>query len=166
MLIINKTTLQPKEVLRIFLVFVLLLSISEIIMAVASSWKKTGTEGTLPLGSKNYVNLFNGRLNFTLPLLELNGRGKSGYSIPLSIQNTIWRKYVHYEPHYFDWLSEPGTQICTTQIVYTAVTVDGETTGGLEGSGIQACHTEGGTNGGSVALDPYQYPIAYLDDLE
>ena len=48
---------------------------------------KTGAPaGSFQLSGFDNINYFNGNLNFSLPLLQIGGRGKSGYSIPLRIE--------------------------------------------------------------------------------
>lgn len=48
---------------------------------------KTGAPaGSFQLSGFDNINYFNGNLNFSLPLLQVGGRGKSGYSIPLRIE--------------------------------------------------------------------------------
>lgn len=42
--------------------------------------------GSYPLSDFESVNLYNGGLNFRLPLLTINGRGATGYSLPLHIE--------------------------------------------------------------------------------
>ena len=49
---------------------------------------KTGAPaGSFQLSGFDNINYFNGNLNFNLPLLQVGGRGKTGYTIPLKIEN-------------------------------------------------------------------------------
>src|SRR5215213_310069 len=52
--------------------------------------------GSYPLSGIDNVNLYNGNLNFALPLLQIGGRGGAGASITLPIE-THWRE-VHTVP--------------------------------------------------------------------
>src|SRR5580765_7232865 len=48
------------------------------------------------------IGSFNGRLNYTIPLLNMGGRGESGYTIPLGI-NSLWIfDYTVFYAHDFD----------------------------------------------------------------
>ena len=42
--------------------------------------------GSYPLSGFDNVNLFNGHLSFSLPLMQIGGRGKAGYTIMLPIE--------------------------------------------------------------------------------
>jgi RHS repeat-associated protein len=42
--------------------------------------------GSYPLGDFDNINLFNGNLNFRIPLLKIGGRGSAGYTITLPIE--------------------------------------------------------------------------------
>lgn len=57
--------------------------------------------GSYPLSDFDTINLFNGNLNFSLPLVKIGGRGKVGHVIPLTIENK-WRtvQYGSYPIHY------------------------------------------------------------------
>ena len=68
--------------------------------------------GSYPLSDFETVNLFNGGLNFRVPLLSVGGRGGSGYSLPLHIEQK-WSvsKEINpgHTPYYFghsSWWSE------------------------------------------------------------
>lgn len=61
----------------------------------------SSTQGGRPAGSYDLsdfdnVNLFNGNLNFRLPLLRISGRGEAGFTIPYVIENR-WTTSVGYE---------------------------------------------------------------------
>ena len=43
--------------------------------------------GSYPLSGFDNVNLFNGHMNFRLPLMQIGGRGKAGYSMMLPIEH-------------------------------------------------------------------------------
>ncbi|MGH9930407.1 MAG: hypothetical protein ACREA9_14445 [Pyrinomonadaceae bacterium] len=47
--------------------------------------------GSFALSGFENVNLYNGNLNFHLPLLSVGGRGGAGYTITLAIDNKSWR---------------------------------------------------------------------------
>src|SRR4030095_12705288 len=42
--------------------------------------------GSYPLSGFDTVNLFNGHLNFRLPLMQIGGRGRAGYTMTLPIE--------------------------------------------------------------------------------
>jgi len=46
--------------------------------------------GSYPLSGFENVNLYNGNLNFQLPLLSVGGRGGAGYTMTLGIDNKNW----------------------------------------------------------------------------
>jgi hypothetical protein len=69
----------------------------------AQTTTKTGTDqmtpsnlaagtpaGSYALSSFDSVSLFNGNLNFRLPLLAIGGRGSAGYTIMLSLNTKSW----------------------------------------------------------------------------
>lgn len=71
--------------------------------------------GTYPLSDFDVVNLFNGTLNFRLPIYQIAGRGGAAYPITLQVEKK-WTVYRHFEPgigyfYYADgaWWSEGGT---------------------------------------------------------
>ncbi|HYP54560.1 MAG TPA: hypothetical protein VEQ42_13505, partial [Pyrinomonadaceae bacterium] len=71
--------------------------------------------GTYPLSDFDTVNIYNGTLNFRLPLVKVNGRGGAGYPITLHVEKK-WRVHKHFEPgvgsfYYADagWWSEEGS---------------------------------------------------------
>ena len=52
--------------------------------------------GSYPLGDFDNINLFNGNLNFRIPLLKIGGRGSAGYMMTLPIeQKWIIKKGVY-----------------------------------------------------------------------
>ena len=72
----------------------------------SSSVKGGKAVGTYTLDNFDNINLFNGNLNFNLPLITLNGRGENGISLFLAIE-TRWKlvrapigqtEYYYYEP--------------------------------------------------------------------
>jgi YD repeat-containing protein len=88
-------TSSPRRALAVLLLCV-------ICSAVASA-QTTNTDGHTPpglapgspsgsyrLGGFESVNLFNGGLNFSLPLLQAGGRGSAGYTVPLRLEQK-WR---------------------------------------------------------------------------
>ena len=71
--------------------------------------------GAYPLSDFDVVNLYNGRLNFGLPLFQVGGRGGAGYPITLHLQKK-WSVFKHLEPgvgafYYADggWWSDEST---------------------------------------------------------
>ncbi len=64
--------------------------------------------GSYPLSDFESVNLYNGGLNFRLPLLQIGGRGGAGYPITLHLEQK-WTVTKHLEPGVgtFYW-AEPG----------------------------------------------------------
>jgi len=50
--------------------------------------------GSYTLSKFETVNVYNGHLNFTLPLLKVGGRGEAGYTISLPIERS-WRIESH-----------------------------------------------------------------------
>jgi RHS repeat-associated protein len=71
--------------------------------------------GSYALSDFDNVNLFNGNLNFNLPLLSLTGRGSTGYTIPLKIERrwtTLTRPIT---------LPEPATEWYTSEVIRTGL---------------------------------------------
>ena len=149
----------------IFLISLIVFSSLTICNAKPKSWSQNGLQGSQGMGDNDYINLFNGRLNFTLPLVSMSGRGGIGTVIPFTIENNVWRYHVHYEPRYIDY---PGTgpQIhCTSKYPYTTVTADGETTGGFETTPIETCtQTSAFTATTRIMLDPHQFHFVFAQD--
>jgi RHS repeat-associated protein len=56
----------------------------------SSSVKGGKAAGTYTLDNFDNINLFNGNLNFNLPLITLNGRGEAGATVPLTLE-TRWK---------------------------------------------------------------------------
>jgi YD repeat-containing protein len=101
----------------------LLVAISSAIVVKAQG----STDGTTPLGLSpgsptgsyalndfDNVNLYNGSLNFRLPIYQVAGRGGAAYAVTLQVQKK-WTVYRHFEPgvgyfYYADgnWWSENG----------------------------------------------------------
>ena len=46
--------------------------------------------GSYPLSGFDNVNLFNGHMNFSLPLIHMGGRGSAGYTVNLNLERQ-WR---------------------------------------------------------------------------
>lgn len=72
-----------------------------VVVAGNSSADKSSTDGTTPsvitpgagsypLSGLDNINLFNGTLNFSLPLMRIGGRGEAGYTMMLPIESH-WR---------------------------------------------------------------------------
>src|SRR5262245_28620817 len=59
--------------------------------------------GSYPLSGFDNINLFNGNLNFRLPLLTVGGRGTAGYTITLPIEKHwyVYRYYPEPDPTYY-----------------------------------------------------------------
>jgi RHS repeat-associated protein len=69
-------------------------------LSPSSGTTPTGLSPGAPAGSYELsgfenVNLYNGNLNFNLPLLHLGGRGSAGYTMTLSINNKGWQVSRH-----------------------------------------------------------------------
>ncbi len=85
-------------VARTFLALVVSISVNLFLMfSAASAQRSAGGSATLaqtqgapagsfPLSEFDTANLFNGGLNFGLPILSIGGRGSAGYTIPLKIE--------------------------------------------------------------------------------
>src|SRR5262245_39729923 len=107
---------------RTTLVTLLLLFIS--ISAIAQSSTDGATPsgltpgsptGSYPMSDFDVINLYNGTLNFRLPLYRVAGRGGAGYPITLHVEKK-WTVFKEFEPgigtlYYADngWWSEEGT---------------------------------------------------------
>ena len=67
--------------------------------------------GSYALSGFDNVNLFNGNLNFALPLMRIGGRGETGYTITLPIEQR-WTvetlDSITYIPNYNWWSTLPG----------------------------------------------------------
>src|SRR5712691_6584502 len=64
--------------------------------------------GSYALSGFDNVNVFNGNLNFHLPLLTIAGRGKAGYTMMLTIDSKRWTVHADsagqtYTPDYYWW---------------------------------------------------------------
>jgi hypothetical protein len=54
--------------------------------------------GSYPLSGFDNVNLYNGNLNFRLPLLQVGGRGSAGVTVTLALNLKSWHiKHTHKE---------------------------------------------------------------------
>jgi YD repeat-containing protein len=64
--------------------------------------------GSFPLSGFDTVNLFNGNLNFRLPLLEIGGRGEARYTVTLKVEHH-WRIETEvYAPDYVRHTAVPA----------------------------------------------------------
>src|SRR6266542_3471458 len=61
--------------------------------------------GSYPLSGFENVNLYNGNLNFHLPLAVIGGRGKAGYTMTLTIDNKRWIVHTDdvFQSHWADF---------------------------------------------------------------
>ncbi len=70
--------------------------------------------GAYALTGFENVNLFNGRLNFNLPLVRVGGRGEAGYTIKLNVEaawhvNRIYQPDTFFDnPEDYDWGANSG----------------------------------------------------------
>lgn len=136
---------------KLFLSLLLLTFSFGNVNAEPSSWRKTGTDGTKPLGSFDYINLFNGHLNFTLPLLEIKGRGKTGVTLPLSIGNQTWQTVSYSQPTYNHIASDPvPVQYCNVHYSYVTATYGEQSSYSREP--VTDCYTGTGYTGYSRAI--------------
>ncbi|MBV8856146.1 MAG: RHS repeat protein, partial [Acidobacteria bacterium] len=62
--------------------------------------------GSYDLGGFDNVNLFNGNLNFRLPLLKVGGRGDVSFTMPLIVE-TRWQQILHYNGSCPVWGNSP-----------------------------------------------------------
>jgi RHS repeat-associated protein len=99
--------------------------------------------GSYVLSDFDNVNLFNGNLNFNLSLLSINGRGSTGYTIPLKIERrwtTLTRSIT---------LPEPGNEWYTSPVIRTGLE-PGYSPGVMQiyysGYGDLACYAYGNPN--------------------
>src|SRR5690349_1217975 len=75
--------------------------------------------GSFALSDFEQINLYNGHLNISLPLLYVNGRGKAGFTLTLGISRPPWiaetpLKQVCYVPAsqqvcHYEWSSSPSS---------------------------------------------------------
>ncbi|MCA1643058.1 MAG: hypothetical protein LC785_14165, partial [Acidobacteria bacterium] len=115
--------LTPRSVCLVALSFFLL-------AGVATAQSSKPTDGTTPLGLSpgspagsyalggfDNVNLYNGNMNFRLPLLSVGGRGGAGHTVVLPIEQLwqvdTWTVQIddYTETHYFpenDWWQVSG----------------------------------------------------------
>lgn len=116
----NRILLRLSSSLVLFILLILLINIS--VFGQASNSTNSRTPLALapgsPAGSYNLsgfesVNLFNGNLNFSLPLLNVGGRGNAGYTLTLPIEHK-WsvdhnQEFGLHTPRYEWWTStKPG----------------------------------------------------------
>ena len=100
--------------LRILATLLLVISLNAVVQAQSSS-SSTVQEGR-PAGSYDLsgfdnVNLFNGHLNFSLPLLKIGGRGEAGFTISYVV-DTRWTTAVGYDgqcPVYYSYPTGGGS---------------------------------------------------------
>ena len=87
--------------------------------------------GTYPLSGFDNVNLFNGHLNFHMPLMKVGGRGQAGYTMTLSIEQVwtaqLWDAFNNlYVPNYNWWDGiKPGFSPGVIQARHQSVGCDG-----------------------------------------
>jgi RHS repeat-associated protein len=86
---------------QIFHVLLTLLMLVSLWAVAHADQPSSSTQGGRPAGSYDLsdfdnVNLFNGNLNFRLPLLSVGGRGEASFTIPYVIENR-WTTSVGYE---------------------------------------------------------------------
>ena len=66
--------------------------------------------GSYPLSDFEDVNLFNGTLNFALPLVKIEGRGEAGYSLTLRIDHKwlVQKEAAEGQPPINMYTPQPG----------------------------------------------------------
>ena len=122
------TQIAPRIVSNSLRTFNSVVAILLMTICIMSEAKAQGsTDGTTPLGLTpgsptgsyalsdfDVVNLYNGSLNFRLPIYQIAGRGGAGFAITLQVQKK-WTVHRHFEPgvgyfYYADgsWWSENG----------------------------------------------------------
>ena len=84
-----------RSLLSFYVVLLALSLVVQSVQAAGSASSLPGQEPGTPVGSfqisgLDTVNLFNGHLNFRLPLLEIGGRGQAAFSLGLPIDHR-WR---------------------------------------------------------------------------
>lgn len=107
-------------------------------LASGSVSAQSTTDGTTPTGAQpgapagsyslsgfDTVNYFNGNLNFSLPLLQMGGRGGTGITIPIRIE----RKWVMFAGPYYLYARNGGWQ--SLRAGYGAGTLEGRLAGGM-----------------------------------
>jgi len=103
----------PSQLFIAFVVALLLL----LSTSAASAQNTNPTDGSTPAGLKpgapsgsyglsgfDNINLYNGNLNFRLPLLSIGGRGGAGYTMMLPIEQH-WTM-DHYGPDQYGFVSD------------------------------------------------------------
>ena len=101
--------LRPSVRQSLFLAFIIAVVTS--VAAISVFGQTSPNDGTTPSGmtpgapAGSYalsgfenVNLYNGNLNFHLPLLTVGGRGGAGYTITLAIDNKDWNVRTYENP--------------------------------------------------------------------
>src|SRR5688572_6376736 len=59
----------------------------QVTTATTAAGTAVGTPaGSYPLGGFDNINLFNGKMNFQLPLASVGGRGEANYTVNLNIE--------------------------------------------------------------------------------
>ena len=146
----NALTLCTQITIIFFILFSILLLSANIVRAQRSSGgTATSTQtpgapvGSYALSDFDNVNLFNGNLNFNLPLLSLRGRGLTGYTIPLKIERR-WTTLTGTIT-----LPEPGSYWYTSEAIRTGLQ-PGYSPGVMQiyysGYGDLPCHQYGNPN--------------------
>jgi RHS repeat-associated protein len=107
-------TLRVKLAAAIYAVLIIILLQGEVVFAQQSTGGASplalspgAPAGSYALSDFDNVNLFNGHLNFHLPLLTLGGRGSAGYTINLKLERQ-WttKKQATANPNIFTWNPE------------------------------------------------------------
>jgi RHS repeat-associated protein len=123
---------------RFVSVFIAVLCLLSGLASGSVSAQSSTTDGTTPTGAQpgapagsyslsgfDTVNYFNGNLNFSLPLLQMGGRGGTGLTIPLRIE----RKWVMFTGPYYLYARNGGWQ--SLRSGYGAGTLEGRLAGGM-----------------------------------
>lgn len=98
---------------RFFRVLIGLLILSSLRVAIYADQPSSTTQGGRPAGSYNLsdfdnINLFNGNLNFRLPLLNIGGRGEAHFTISVISENK-WTQTVGYVGQLPVYTNQPET---------------------------------------------------------
>ena len=117
-------------------------------LAIVASAQTSSTDGSTPLGIApgapagsfalsdfDNVNLYNGNLNFHLPLLRVGGRGGAGYTMALKLDSKLWSVYHNIDGYGHDFFVPSPNWWSGIDASYSPGVLEARSTG----HGVQPC---------------------------